>query len=127
MNTLREYALEAWAQEQERRKNAERKKRKRKAKKIEEDIDDLLPRDAEGLQLERDVDDPVYAAVVVVTDIDGKLLRFTYDDNDELSLIGECLACHKITLSEPILSAANLGEMIERFAPAVSHDCTVKE
>jgi hypothetical protein len=58
MNTLREYALEAWAQEQERRKQADRKKRKRRAKKIEEHYDDLLPRGAEGFQLERDLDDP---------------------------------------------------------------------
>lgn len=58
MNTLREYAIEQWGQEQERRKQSDRKKRKRRAKKIEEDIDDLLPRDLEGLQFERNLDDP---------------------------------------------------------------------
>jgi uncharacterized membrane protein YraQ (UPF0718 family) len=50
---LREYALEAWKQEQERRKWAERKKRTRRAKKIEEDIGDLLPRGVGGLKFER--------------------------------------------------------------------------
>jgi hypothetical protein len=127
MNTLKEYALEAWSQEQERRKNAERKKRKRKAKKIEEDIDDLLPKDAEGFQVERNLDDPTYNVVVVVTDTDGTPLRFSYDENDELSLIGECPTCHHETVSEPIGSAASLGEMIERFAPTSSHDCKSKE
>ena len=58
MKSFRECALEAWSQEQERRKQSERKKRKRKAKKIEEDIDDLLPRDAEGIQFDRNLDDP---------------------------------------------------------------------
>lgn len=123
MKTLREYALEAWAQEQERRKQSERKKRKRRAKKIEEDIDDLLPRDAEGLQFERNLDDPSYDSVVAVTDTDGATLRFTHNDEGELSLIGECPACHQETMSRGVESTSDLGEVLERFAPSSSHDC----
>jgi len=123
MKTLREYALEAWAQERERRKQSERKKRKRRAKKIEEDIDDLLPRDAEGLQFDRNLDDPRYESVVSVTDTDGATLRFTYDDEGELSLIGTCPACREETRSRAIVSTADLGEVFERFVPSKSHDC----
>lgn len=127
MKTLREYALEAWAQEQERRKQSERKKRKRRAKKIEEDIDDLLPRDAEGLQFERDLDDPSYSSVVSITDTDGTILRFTHDDEGDLVLIGECPTCHQETRSRAIESAADLGELLERFEPSPSHDCKKKK
>ena len=126
MRTLREYALEAWALELERRKQSERKKRKRRAKKIEEDIDDLLPRDAEGLQFERTLDDPNYESVVGVTDTDGAVLRFTYDDEGELSLIGACPSCLQETRSRAIASAADLGEVLERFAPSATHECTRK-
>lgn len=123
METLREYALEAWAQDQERRKQSERKKRKRRAKKIEEDIDDLLPKGAEGLQFERNLDDPNYESVVSVTDTDGAILRFTYDDAGELSLIGTCPCCHQETRSRAIDNAADLGEVLESFEPSSSHDC----
>lgn len=127
MKTLREYALEAWAQEQERRKQSERKKRKRRAKKIEEDIDDLLPRDAEGLQFERNLDDPNYDSVITVTDTDGTNLRFIHDDEGELSLIGECPTCHQETGSRAIKSAGDLGEVLDRFTPSSSHDCKKKK
>lgn len=127
MKTFREYALEAWAQEQERRKQSERKKRKRRAKKIEEDIDDLLPREAEGLKFERNLDDSNYESVVTVTDTDGTALRFTYDDDDELSLIGTCATCRQETRSRAIKNAADLGEMLERFEAATSHDCKKKK
>lgn len=127
MKTLREYALEAWAQEQERRKQSERKKRKRKAKKIEEDIDDLRPKDAEGLQFERNLDDPIYESVVSCTDTDGEILRFTYDDEGELSLIGTCPSCHQETRSRAIESAAVLGEVLEKFEPSSSHECKKKK
>jgi hypothetical protein len=127
MNSLREFALEAWAQEQERRKQSERKKRKRRAKKIEEDIDDLLPRDVDGLRYERNLEDPLWEAVVAVTDTDGSVLRFTYDDDGELSLIGECPGCHGEAMSQPVGSAEDLGEVLEKFAPSSSHDCKPKK
>ena len=127
MKSFRESALEAWAQEQERRKQSDRKKRKRKAKKIEEDIDDLLPRDAEGVQFDRNLDDPNYEAVVDVTDTDGLVLRFTHDDDGELTLIGTCPTCHKETRSRALESAADLGEMLELFEVASSHDCKKKK
>jgi len=126
MNTLREYALEAWAQEQERRKQADRKKRKRRAKKIEEDIDDLLPRGAEGFQFERDLDDPDFESVVRVTDNEGSALRFTHDDDGQLSLIGTCPTCHQDARSLPIEGAADLGKMLELFQPGPSHSCAEK-
>jgi hypothetical protein len=123
MNSLREYAFEAWAQEQERRKQSDRKKRKRKAKKIEEDIDDLLPRDADPLSFVRDLEDPRWQAVVSVTDIDETVLRFTFDDDGDLSLIGVCPTCSQETISRAIDTAADLGEMLENFTPSNSHEC----
>jgi uncharacterized FlaG/YvyC family protein len=125
LKTLREHALEAWAQEQDKRNQSERKKRKRKAKKIEEDIDDLLPRDSNEFQFERNLEDASFDVVVSVTDSDGTL-RFTYDGKDDLVLIGECPACHKEAMSKPIDDAADLGEMLERFEPGSAHDCSVK-
>jgi len=127
MSSLREFALDAWVEEQERRKQSERKKRKRRAKKIEEDIDDLLPRDVEGLQFERTLDDPRWEAVVAVTDSDGSILRFTYDGEGDLSLIGQCPICHQEAMSRAIASAADLGELLEEFAPSSSHDCKTKK
>jgi YD repeat-containing protein len=127
MNSLREYALEAWAQEQERLKQSDRKKRKRRAKKIEEDIDDLLPRDIEGVRFERNLEDPRWEVVVAVTDTDGSVLKFTYDDEDELSLIGECAGCHQEAMSRRVDSAADLGELLEKFEPSSSHECKTKK
>ena len=127
MTTLREYALGAWAQEQERRKQSDRKKRKRRAKKIEEDIDDLLlSKDVEGLTFDRNLEDPRWGAVVSVTDTDGSVLRFTYDDDAELTLIGDCPACHKEAMSYPVDSAESLGEILEKFAASKSHECKPK-
>jgi len=126
MNSLREYATEEWAQEQERRKQSERKKRKRRAKKIEEDIDDLLPKDLEGLQFERSLDDPNFYSVVSVTDTDGTVLRFTHDDDGELTLLGHCPSCHREIRSRAIEYAADLGELLDKFEPSSTHDCKKK-
>lgn len=127
MNSLREYALEAWAQEQERRKQSDRKKRKRRAKKIEEDIDDLLPKDVEGLTFDRNLEDSSWEAVVAVTDTDGSVLRFTYDDDGELTLIGECAGCNEEAMSYPVDSVEALGELLEKFAASSSHECKPKK
>ena len=126
MNSLRQHALDAWAEEQERRKQSERKKRKRRAKKIEEDIDDLLPRDVEGLRFERDLEDPQWEVLVSVTDTDGSTLRFTFDTEGDLSLIGVCPSCHQEAISRSIESVADLGELLETFAVSSSHDCKTK-
>lgn len=126
MTTLRQHALEAWAQEQEKRKQAERKKRKRKAKKIEEDIDDLLPKEMSDYQFERNLESPDFNVIVSITDSDATL-RFAYDEDDELALIGQCPACHKETLSKPIDSTAELGEILEAFKPGSSHDCAYRK
>jgi len=125
MATLRQHALEAWAQEQEKHKQNERKKRKRKAKKIEEDIDDLLPKELSDYQFERNLEAPDFNVIVSITDTDGTL-RFTYDGDDDLVLIGHCPACHAETVSKPIDSPAELGEMLESFEPGSSHDCVHK-
>lgn len=127
MNSLREYALEAWTQEQERQKQSDRKKRKRRAKKIEEDIDDLLPKDIEGLTFDRDLENSRWEAVVTVTDTDGSVLRFTYDDEGELALIGECPACNQEAMSFPVDSVEGLGELLENFAGSPSHECKAKK
>lgn len=126
MNSLREYALAAWVEEQERRKHSERKKRKRIAKKIEEDIDDLLPRDVEDLRFERTLDHPRWEAVVVVTDTDGSTLQFTYDADGNLALIGKCPTCHEEATSQAIETVADLGELLERFLPSHSHNCETR-
>jgi hypothetical protein len=126
MNSLREYALQAWLQEQERRKQADRKKRKRRAKKIEEDIDDLLPRDVETLRFERNLEDPRWESVVTVTDSDESTLRFTHDKEGDLSLLGECPTCRQETISRAIESAADLGEVLQKFQPSTSHECKHK-
>jgi hypothetical protein len=122
MTTLKQHALEAWAQEQDKRKQSERKKRKRIAKKIEEDIDDLLPKELTDYQLERNLEAADFDVIVSITDSDGTL-RFTYDDDDELALISQCSVCHKETLSKPIETAAELGEILEFFRPGSSHHC----
>jgi hypothetical protein len=109
MKTLREYALEAWAQEQERRKQSERKKRKRRAKKIEEDIDDLLSRDAEGLQFERDLDDPSYASVVSIT---ANVPRGT---RRAIHFRGKMWMARQFHMSGLIASARSASESSERY------------
>lgn len=126
MATLKQHALEAWSQEQEKRKQAERKKRKRKAKKIEEDIDDLLPKELSDYQFERNLEANDFNVVVSLTDGDGTL-RFTYDDDDELVLIGHCPACQTETISKPVDSASELGEVLESFEPNSSHNCANKQ
>jgi len=78
-------------------------------------------------QLERDLDDPSYSSVVSITDTDGTILRFTHDDESDLVLIGECPSCHQETRSRAIESAADLGELLERFEPLSSHDCKKKK
>jgi len=124
MNSLREYAFQAWVQEKDRRKQADRKKRKRRAKKIEEDIEDLLPRDIESLRFDRSLDDPRWEAIVTVTDADESHLLFTHDQDGDLVLIGECPSCHEDTISSAIGSAADLGEVLESFTPSGSHECS---
>ncbi len=125
MATLRQHALEAWAQEQEKRKQNERKKRKRKAKKIEEDIDDLLPKELSDYQFERNLDAREFNVIVSITDTDGTL-SFTYDGDDDLVLIGHCPVCHAEAVSKPIETAGELGEVLESFEPGSSHDCAHK-
>ncbi len=122
MKTLREVAREAWTQEQEKRKQSDYKKRKRLAKKIEGEIDDLLPKDADDYAFERNLEDNRYMVVVSVAETGGAL-RFTHDDKDRLVVIGECPVCRGESLSKPIADMADLGEMLESFQPGASHDC----
>ena len=122
MKTLRAYALEAWAQEQEKRKQSEYKKRKRKAKKLEDAIEELLPKDAVVYQVERNLEDPEFTVVVIITDESGSL-RFTHNDKSDLVLIGKCPQSDKEVLSYAIDSAADLGRLIENFEPAEAQDC----
>jgi hypothetical protein len=121
--TLREHALQAWAQEQEKQKNTDAKKRKRRAKKIEADIDDLLPRDSESAEYERRLDDPVFGATVSVRDGQDAVLRFTYDEDDNLTLVGKCTRCRSETVSQPVRRLDELGKMLESFEPGDSHNC----
>ena len=122
MKSLRELALEAWNQEQEKRKQSEQKKRKRLAKKIEEEINDLLPKDVNDYEFHRKLDDGRYGVVVSTGEAPGSL-QFTHDDKDHLVIIGDCSACHAQTLSKPIDDLAELGELLENFQPGQSHDC----
>lgn len=122
---LREYALKAWESEKENRRQSDLKKRKKKAKKIEEEIYDLLPKDAGDFEFQRHLEDDTYGVVVSLTEAD-QTLRFTFDDKDNLTVIGECAACRKEALSKPVESAAQLGQMIEAFEAGHSHYCSVK-
>jgi len=121
--TLREFALEAWSQEQQKQKQADLKKRKRKAKKIEEEIEELLPRDSEDLQFERNLEEPGYEVVVSISDSEGAL-RFTRDESDDLTIVGQCPRCKRVCLSKPITRLEELGLLIESFEPGLSHTCT---
>jgi hypothetical protein len=122
LETLRGYALQAWAQEQDKRKQSEYKKRKRKAKKIEDAIEELLPKDTVVYQVERYLEDSEFTVVVIVTDESGSL-RFTQNAKGDLVLIGKCPNSDREVLSEAIDNAADLGKMIENFAPANAQDC----
>src|SRR5215212_1772776 len=76
---LKEYALKAWEMEKEKRKQSDFKKRKRKAKKIEEEIYDLLPKDSEDYDFQRHLDDSQYGVIVSLTE-EGKTLNFLFDE-----------------------------------------------
>ena len=121
---LREDALKAWEVEKEKRKQSEFKKRKRKAKKIEEEIYDLLPKDSNDYDFHRDMEDAKYGAVVSLMEND-QTLRFTFDDRDDLALIGACASCRQEALSKPISNLAELGQMIEGFETSPFHECVV--
>jgi hypothetical protein len=122
---LRDYALKAWETEKEKRKQSDNKKRKRRAKKIEEEIYDLLPKDSDDYDFQRNLEDPQYGVIVSLTE-EGGTLNFLFDENDDLAILGECPTCHKESVSRPISSAADLGKMIESFEISESHDCAAK-
>ena len=125
LKTLKELALDAWSQEQEKRKQSDYKKRKRLAKKIEGEIDDLLPKEADDYAFERNLEDKRYGVIVSAEEAGG-VLRFTHDDKDNLVIIGECPACHGEALSKPVEDLADLGQMLENFQPGASHDCPIR-
>jgi hypothetical protein len=115
--TIKEFALEAWALEQEKRRLSEYKKRKRKAKKIEDAIEEILPKDSLSYQTERNLDDADFAVVVSV--IDGsETLRFTFNGDGDLVLIGKGSQSDKAMVSLAVESPSDLGRMIERFEAA---------
>jgi len=122
---LREYALKAWETEKEKRKQSDFKKRKRRAKKIEEEIYDLLPKDSDDYDFQRNLDDPQYGVIISLTE-EGGTLNFLFDDNDDLAILGKCSACQQDAVSKSITSAAELGKMIESFEVGAFHDCPAK-
>jgi uncharacterized FlaG/YvyC family protein len=123
MPTVREQARQTWAQEKQRREQSEQKKKKRRAKRIEADIDELLPRDTEDFKYDRILGDPGFGVIVSITDRDGSL-QFTYDDKDNLVMIGACPGCRHPTWSQPIRRLEDLGAMIDQFESASSHECS---
>jgi hypothetical protein len=122
---LRDYALKAWEAEKEKRRQSDFKKRKRRAKKIEEEIYDLLPKDSADYDFQRNLDDAQYGVVVSLTE-EGQCLNFVFDENDDLAILGECQACQQEALSPAISSAAELGRLIESFETGEAHDCPKK-
>lgn len=122
---LKDYARKAWEMEQEKRKQSDHKKRKRRAKKIEEEIYDLLPKDSEDYDFERNLEDSDYGVVVSLTE-EGETLRFTFNEQDDLTVIGRCGACQQEALSTPVASVAELGKMIEAFEAGASHKCSAQ-
>ena len=125
MPTLREYALDAWSREDEKQKASEQKKRKRKAKKIEEEIAELLPREFKEPDYERNLEDATFGVAVSVVESDGTL-RFTRDDKDNLVIIGECPQCHRAALSRHIDELEDLGHALQDFEAGSSHECATK-
>ena len=125
MPTLREYALDAWSREDEKLKASEQKKRKRKAKKIEEEIAELLPRELKEPDYLRNLEDATFGVVVSVVESDGTL-RFTRDDKDNLVIIGECARCHREALSRHIEELEDLGQALKDFEAGSSHECAMK-
>lgn len=123
MATIKEQALQAWTDEQQRHLHAEQKKRKKRAKRIEADIDELIPRDAEEYKYERHLEDRNFGTVVTISDRDGAL-KFTHDDKDNLVLIGTCAACRRETLSESLKGLEDLGRVIDQFEPGAAHQCS---
>jgi hypothetical protein len=123
MPTLREHALEAWSRDEEKQKHAEQKKRKRKAKKIEEEIAEILPRDSEEPDYQRNLEDATFGVVVSITESDGTL-RFTRDDKDDLVIIGECPRCHTEVVSRHIEELEDLGQALQSFEAGSSHECS---
>ena len=123
MKTIQEYALHAWAAEQEKQQQARAKKAKKQIKKMEEALEELFADAVEAYQVERNLVHPHYEAVLTVTDANGAL-QFTCDAKDDLTLIGMCPACQQETTSQPIDSAADLGKMLERFAAGKAHICS---
>ena len=120
---LREYAMKAWEAEKEKQKQSDHKKRKRKAKKIEEEIYDLGPKVTENYDFHRHLEDEKYDVIVSLSE-DGQTMRFTFDDKDDLTLIGICPGCSLEAISKPINTAADLGQMIESFEAGSSHRCS---
>ena len=121
MTTLREHALTAWAKQQEKNKQSDLKKRKRKAKEIEE----LLPKDWNHCEIDRELADPLYKVVLSVAEGNGTL-RFTHDEKNKLVIIGECAGCHKEPMSVPVPRVAKLGRLLERFEASRFHECSTK-
>jgi hypothetical protein len=116
LRTVKEYALDAWAQEQDKRRSTETKKRKRKAKKIEEAIEEILPKDSLSYQFMRNLEAADFGVVVSVLD-GSEPLRFTFNDEGDLVLIGKGSEDDQETVSLPIENASDLGRMLERFEP----------
>jgi hypothetical protein len=123
---LRDYALKAWENEKEKRRQSDYKKRKRRAKKIEEEIYDLLPKDSDEYDFQRNLDDPQYGVVVSLTEEAGSL-NFLFNEKDDLAMLGECPACHQQAVSPAIFSAADLGRLIEAFEASEAHECARKD
>jgi hypothetical protein len=122
MQTIRDYALQAWITEQERHEQARAKKAMRQAKKAEAALAALFPETASSYQVERTFTHPHYEAVITVSDTSGAL-QFTYDAKAKLRLLGVCPTCHQETTSQPITRAADLGKMLEHFVAGKAHVC----
>jgi hypothetical protein len=125
MTTLRRHALDSWALEQEERKQADRKKKKRRAKKIEEAIEDMLPKDLGDSEIHRDLDNDQYGVVVNVVEADGTL-QFVQEDGD-IAVVGRCPSCGEECISVPVGTAGELGSVLETFRPGSSHACSSEE
>jgi hypothetical protein len=123
VKTIREYALHAWAAEQEKHQQARAKKAKKQLKKLTEALEELFADAGAAYQVEPTVGHPHYEAVLTVSDASGAL-QFTYDAKEALTLIGRCPTCQQETTSLPLESAADLGKVLERFAAGKAHTCS---
>jgi len=123
MKSLKDLAIEAHNRqrkvEEKQQSEINRAELSKRAERLITLIGNLVPNDQMSYIYSND--DPTWGVVGTVNDED---LRFALDDENELTLLGECPHCGDEVRSRFIESRARLGEMIENFQPEPAHRCS---